>query len=332
VSQVWETGFFCPKISVFFPVFSCFLSHGFDAKYSRMTAKHICADPKQIYVDLKQICVDPKHIYADLNRICADPDRNCSRINRRCTVKTSRVSGSNSGLSIFYIKLLKTVSIMPGTDYIPKPYPALGSWLANLVSVTRADQTRFEIPPGKVDALEVAADEYSAANAAAESPAANRIDRQLRKEKAVTAKRAARGFVNLYLRYNPNVTNEDRIALGLTVPDDHPTQKTVTGSHPVITADTSTLLHVKLHLRDSAIQKSHAKPQGVHGCEIVWAILDAPPTDTEDLTHSAFTTKATYDFEFGEKQRGQHLFFRGRWENNRGEKGPWGEIGNSIIP
>jgi hypothetical protein len=221
---------------------------------------------------------------------------------------------------------------MQKADYIPGSYPGLEGWLTNLATVTRTNQTRFEIPPAKVDALEAVADDYSTANAAAESPAANKIDRQLRKETAVTAKRAARGFVNLHLRYNPNVTNEDRIALGLKVPDTTPTQKTVTGSHPLITADTSTLLHVKLHIRDSAMQKSHAKPPGVHGCEIVWAILDAPPTDTEDLIHSAFTTKAMHDFEFLEKQRGQHLFFRGRWENNRGEKGPWGEIGNSIIP
>jgi hypothetical protein len=136
----------------------------------------------------------------------------------------------------------------------------------------------------------------------------------------------------LNLRYNTNVTNEDRINLGLTVSDTNPSQKPVTISHPVITAETSIILHVILHIRDSAMQKSHTKPQGVHGCEIVWAILDAPPTDTEDLIHSAFTTKATHTFEFVEKQCGQRLFFRGRWENNRGEKGPWGEIGDSIIP
>jgi hypothetical protein len=200
------------------------------------------------------------------------------------------------------------------------------------VGVTRIGQERFEIPPCKVDALEAVVDDYSAANAAAESLAANKIDRLLRKEKAAVAKTAARDFVNLNLRYNTNVTNEDRIALGLTVPDTNPSQKSVTISHPVITAETSIILHVILHIRDSAMQKSHAKPQGVHGCEIVWAILDAPPTDTEDLIHSAFTTKATHTFEFVEKQRGQRLFFRGRWENNRGEKGPWGEIGDSIIP
>jgi hypothetical protein len=30
--------------------------------------------------------------------------------------------------------------------------------------------------------------------------------------------------------------------------------------------------------------------------------------------------------------RGKRIYFRARWENNRGEKGPWSEIGESIIP
>jgi hypothetical protein len=75
---------------------------------------------------------------------------------------------------------------MSRTDYIPTSYPGLGSCLTNLVGVTRTGQERFEIPPCKVDALEAVVDDYSAANAAAESPAANKIDRLLRKEKPLS--------------------------------------------------------------------------------------------------------------------------------------------------
>ena len=49
------------------------------------------------------------------------------------------------------------------------------------------------------------------------------------------------------------------------------------------------------------------------------------------MSHSAFTTKSSHTFEFEENQRGQRLYCRGRWENNRGEKGPWGEIVNAVI-
>jgi hypothetical protein len=35
---------------------------------------------------------------------------------------------------------------------------------------------------------------------------------------------------------------------------------------------------------------------------------------------------------FNGEQRGTTLYFAMRWENNRGEKGPWNDIINVIIP
>lgn len=35
---------------------------------------------------------------------------------------------------------------------------------------------------------------------------------------------------------------------------------------------------------------------------------------------------------FDENQRGKTVYFALRWENTRGEKGPWSQIVSSIIP
>jgi hypothetical protein len=70
----------------------------------------------------------------------------------------------------------------------------------------------------------------------------------------------------------------------------------------------------------------------VHGAEIAWAILDTPPVNWDALTHSSFDTHTPFRLTFGGDQRGKTLYFALRWENTTGEKGPWNEIQNAIIP
>jgi hypothetical protein len=72
--------------------------------------------------------------------------------------------------------------------------------------------------------------------------------------------------------YNPNVTDVDRENMGLPI---HDTTRTPS-----------------------------AKPKGVHGIELCWALLDAPPASEKDLKNSAFDTKTPYIFTFDESDRG----------------------------
>jgi hypothetical protein len=45
-----------------------------------------------------------------------------------------------------------------------------------------------------------------------------------------------------------------------------------------------------------------------------------------------FDTNSPLDIEFTEEDRGKVVWFAVRWENTRGEKGPWSEIYFAIIP
>jgi hypothetical protein len=50
------------------------------------------------------------------------------------------------------------------------------------------------------------------------------------------------------------------------------------------------------------------------------------------LTHSAFDTRSPLKLQFENDLRGKTLYFAMRWENTRGEKGPWSPIMSVIIP
>jgi hypothetical protein len=195
-----------------------------------------------------------------------------------------------------------------------------------------ANLSRFGIPTEKVNLLQTKVDEFKTAQTKAEHPNAGKADRLERKEKAAVVKKATRGFVNTNLRYNEAVTDEDRVKLGLKVPDTTPTTSRMSDTYPVVTRiDSSVIMRLTLNFKDSA-RTSRGKPDDAHGAEIRMAILDKPPVTTDDLIHSAFSTRSSHTFTFEENQRGQTVWFRLRWENRRGEKGPWGELYSGIIP
>jgi hypothetical protein len=134
-----------------------------------------------------------------------------------------------------------------------------------------------------------------------------------------------------YLTYNHLLTDGDRQLLGLPV---HKTSHTPVPA-PTTIPEAEVVLPspavVEIHFRDAG-NEHKAKPAGVHGAEIAWAILDAPTTDWSQLTHSSFDTNTPFRLSFEGAERGKTLYFALRWENTRGVKGPWSEIHSAIIP
>ncbi|MDR0756652.1 MAG: hypothetical protein LBF85_02265 [Tannerella sp.] len=159
--------------------------------------------------------------------------------------------------------------------------------------------------------------------------------------KTATLTDAENVFIPLYrhlytgmLKDNPLVTDTDLVAMGLP-------QRSNGERHPAKIPTTTVALTVKAvspgvveaHLRDSSIDNpSRAKPEDVHGAEVVTAVLDTPPVDWSELKDSHFTTTSTIRLAFQGKDRRKHLFIAARRENTRGQKEPWGDIQDTIIP
>ncbi|MDR3268410.1 MAG: hypothetical protein LBT83_05020 [Tannerella sp.] len=133
------------------------------------------------------------------------------------------------------------------------------------------------------------------------------------------------------LEYNPRISVEELKAMGIEVRPHNRTPVPIATTYPVYTIDSSVIRNLKVHFHDqNSLHK--AKPYGQHGAEIRWAILPAPPINVEDLTHSDFDTSSPFALTFDEADRAQTIYFCLRWENTRGERGPWGEIVSAIIP
>ncbi|MDR2119177.1 MAG: hypothetical protein LBP25_06560 [Tannerellaceae bacterium] len=160
------------------------------------------------------------------------------------------------------------------------------------------------------------------------------------KVKTAALTEAKKAFIPVYrklytgfLKNNPLVTNEDLVAMDLPERGSGHKPVPVPVTHPVAYPDTSTPRRITMNYADSSGDHKKAKPYGVHGAEVRWQVFDAPKEVTlAELNESSFDTRTPIVFDFQEEQRGKQLYYAMRWENTRGEKGPFGLIEHIQIP
>ncbi|MDR2414217.1 MAG: hypothetical protein LBD64_04440 [Odoribacteraceae bacterium] len=88
---------------------------------------------------------------------------------------------------------------------------------------------------------------------------------------------------------------------------------------------------VVLHFFDK--ERGSGKPKGQHGAEIASLVTTATEGVAHaDLTRSTFDTNSPCTFDFPDTDRGKRFYFSLRWENTRGEKGPWTPVDFTVIP
>jgi hypothetical protein len=222
---------------------------------------------------------------------------------------------------------------MSGSPFIPRSDAGFQSWQENLITKVAPQASAWNIPPDAITALQALKASWTAAHAATLDPATRTSVAIYDKQNARAKYEAAlRKFNRYYLANNPAVTDHDLKDLGLTVPKRTHTHAPVAAESPDCDVDTSVAGRLTFHFFEKGSSHKKAKPPGQHGAEIAWVILDAPPTRWEELIHSSFDTHPPMTLSFEGNKRGKTLYYALRWENTRGEKGPWSNIRSAIIP
>jgi hypothetical protein len=221
---------------------------------------------------------------------------------------------------------------MSKTDFIPQADKALAAWLNVLTAYLQTKSSVWGVPQAAVTELSTLALAYADALTVTENPATRtKVTVQAKNTARKAVKDSVRNVLKAYVTYNPLVSDADRDAMGLPI---HKTTRTHVPV-PTSTPEAKVVLPspgvVEIDFIDS-VSGHKAKPDGVHGVEIAWAILDTPPAGWNELSRSAFDTCTPQRLVFEGADRGKTIYFALRWENMRGEKGPWSEIYNAIIP
>lgn len=149
-----------------------------------------------------------------------------------------------------------------------------------------------------------------------------------------SAKKAAaaviRPFVNQYLRFPP-VTGEDRTALGIPNHDRIRTPIPVPPEGPELELAVKGIRQIHVHFWEKG-SGGKARPYGYDGAVVYWLVRSEAPSRPEELIASTLATRTPSILEFDETQRGSRVHVALRWQNEKGELGPFSEIHSAIIP
>jgi hypothetical protein len=154
------------------------------------------------------------------------------------------------------------------------------------------------------------------------------------------AKKVIRPFVNQYLRFSP-VTNEDRTAMKI------PNRDTTPSDVPVPTAQPEAdLTFPGIHLVElrkiRPVSGTAPDARSDYGVRIYYGLsgpandkykfrLAAEPKTGSDLPYSLFTRRKKELFDF-DGESGNTVYFCLRYENSKGEAGPYGPMLKAVIP
>lgn len=214
------------------------------------------------------------------------------------------------------------------SPYIPPQDAQFDAWLTNFSTLLTAAPTTYGLVAG--DAVIVAATvaAWSPAYAAAINPAT-------RTPVTVAAKDAARANAEATVRpyatqisRNAGVTNGDKTAIGVNLPNTARTPVPPPTTQPALSLDSSIHFQVSIRYYDTTTPTTKAKPAGVIGLELVRVIGTAPSVDPTAGVAYGVLTKSPAVIGHTAPEVGKFCTFFGRWTTLSGpggqaQSGPW---------
>jgi hypothetical protein len=148
------------------------------------------------------------------------------------------------------------------------------------------------------------------------------LDVRRKNEARKAFEREIRQFINLFVRYNPKVSDSDRQLIGLSVRAEQAKRTLVPATRPEGMVNYSARLLNVIHFRDS-YATGKAKPNGVLGCEVWYGFGGDVPVDGVGMRFLGIATCTPYRLHFEPGDLGKRVHYLLRWVNSRGEHGEW---------
>jgi len=224
-------------------------------------------------------------------------------------------------------------------DYIPANSIKFLEWVKTLVEYADENYERWGVIPPNERMRELLAD-FTEKLAKCSEPNSGRVDYMEKTETRVKLEKLSRVYVQGFLARNPNVTLSDKGRMKLTVKDATPTNVPLPMTQ--VTGTLSFRGVGLIEIRDIRTVGENKNEKTTHGVRIYYGVMGEPtekdrfrliepPTSGKHLPHSVFTRRSKYLFDFND-DRGKEVFFCMRFENAKGQAGPYGDIISAFIP
>jgi hypothetical protein len=124
------------------------------------------------------------------------------------------------------------------------------------------------------------------------------------------------------------LTSDDRVILNLPERSTTRTPTPVPTTFPIGQLNVNVRLEHTISFTDE--DGKHGKPHGVRGCQI-WCKEGEPVLSVKELRFLATDTSSPYLNKFDVSDIGKTIHYWLRWENTRGETGPWSTVLTGIV-
>lgn len=214
------------------------------------------------------------------------------------------------------------------TPYLPATDAGFAAWAGNFATLITAVPADYGLVAGDAVALNAAIDPFLTAYGIAINPGT-------RTPAAVAAKDAARTVAEQTIRpyatdisRNPAVTNADKTAVGVNLPNTARTPVPPPTTQPSLTLVSSVHFQQTLAYRDASTPTSKAKPPGATGLDLRLFIGTVPPPAPDNIAPYGVLTKSPANVGFVLADVGKTATFYGRWITRSGpggmaQFGPW---------
>lgn len=207
--------------------------------------------------------------------------------------------------------------------YIPPRDTDYDSWLNNFKTLILAAPTTYGLTITDASAINTYYNSWHAAYLLAINPTTRTPVTVAAKD---TQKALTQPPIRVYaqtIRANAGVSDANKIALGLNLPNFTPTPIPQPSTSPLINVIGATPLQHTLRYADTNTPDSKKKPFGAQQLLLFVAVADDPVVDpTVALFYGAFT-KVPVFVDFDAADVGKAATYFARWQTRTGLLGPW---------
>ena len=208
-------------------------------------------------------------------------------------------------------------------DYIPSRDANLADWMNNFSTLITGSPGTYALTAGDATTIATYVSAFVNALTVVSNPATKTRATVAAKD---GAKAAMLDIVRPYaqqVRANRGVSNEHKVALGLTIADETRTPIPAPATNPILMVIGATPGEHTVRFADSATPDRRKKPFGAIGLQLFVVVAAAPVNDPAAAEFRSFVTKQPFAVMYEAADNGKVATYFARWQTRTGLVGPW---------
>lgn len=216
-------------------------------------------------------------------------------------------------------------------SYIPTREAELVTWAVNFDTLVTAAPATYGLVAADAASIHTYVAAFTAAYTLASDPVTRTLGTVADKDAKKAAMLAVLRSYSQRIKLNAGVADIDKANLGIPVGNAPPAPVPPPATYPLVSLAIPAALQIECRIRDSATPDSAAKPGGAIGAQVFVSTAATPPNDATTWKFAGFATRRSFviDFDNADATKIAHVIMR--WQNRRGQAGPWSAVRDMTI-